>query len=52
MNLQKALSIFDKLKELSPNFILAGSAAWGKEEDLHELEIIYLGKEIPEVSRW
>ena len=47
MNLQKALTIFAKLEHFSPAFILAGSARRGKIEDLHDLDVIYLGKEMP-----
>ena len=47
MNSEKALQIFDKLTEVSENFILAGSARRKKQGDLHDLDIIFLGDNIP-----
>lgn len=49
MNLDKALEIFDFLKSIDDNFHLAGSARRGKKEDLHDLDIIYLGERIPNI---
>jgi len=46
MNLEKALKLYDKLKKISDNFILAGSARRKKQGDLHDLDIIYHGKNI------
>jgi DNA polymerase (family 10) len=47
MNLAKAHQIFDYLKSIDENFYLAGSARRGKKEDLHDLDIIYVGEKIP-----
>jgi len=49
MNLQKALTIFAKLEHFSSAFLLAGSARRGKQEDLHDLDVIYVGKEMPKL---
>lgn len=49
MNREKALEIFDFLKSVDDNFYLAGSARRGKKEDLHDLDIIYLGEKIPNI---
>lgn len=47
MNLEKALEIFDYLKSLDDNFVLAGSARRGKKEGLHDLDVVYVGERIP-----
>jgi DNA polymerase (family X) len=47
MNLQKAHKIFDYLKDIDNNFFMAGSARRGKKEDLHDLDLIYVGEKIP-----
>lgn len=49
MNLEKAQSIFQKFYDLDQNFYLAGSARRGKLEDLHDVDLIYLGESIPEI---
>jgi len=49
MNLEKALSIFDFLKSIDDNFFLAGSARRGKKEDLHDLDVIYVGESVPPI---
>jgi DNA polymerase (family X) len=47
MNRDKALRIFNYLQTISDNFYLAGSARRGKQEDLHDLDVIYVGDETP-----
>ncbi len=47
MNLQTAIAIFNKFKSTDNNFYLAGSARRGKKDDLHDLDIIYKGTQIP-----
>ena len=47
MNLEKALKLYDKLKKVSDNFLLAGSARRKKKDNLHDLDIIYHGNKIP-----
>ena len=47
MNLEKALEIFDYLKSIDDNFVLAGSARRGKKEGRHDLDVIYVGEKIP-----
>lgn len=47
MDLQTAQGIFIEFKEFDKNFILAGSARRKKETDLHDLDLIYVGDEIP-----
>jgi DNA polymerase (family 10) len=49
MNLEKALKIFDYLKTIDENFLLAGSARRGKKEDLHDLDVVYVGEKIPNI---
>lgn len=49
MNLEKAHKIFDILKSVDENFYIAGSARRGKKEDLHDLDVVYMGKEIPKI---
>jgi len=49
MNLEKALAIFDTLKNIDNNFFLAGSARRGKKEDLHDVDIVYVGEKIPNI---
>lgn len=49
MNLEKAIKIFDTLKEIDKNFFLAGSARRGKKEDLHDLDVVYVGPKIPNI---
>lgn len=49
MNLEKALEIFDYLKTIDNNFVLAGSARRGKKEDLHDLDVVYVGEKIPNI---
>jgi DNA polymerase (family X) len=49
MNLEKAHKIFDYLKSVDDNFHLAGSARRGKKEDLHDLDVIYVGNEVPKI---
>jgi len=47
MDRNKALKIFDYLQSLSDKFYLAGSVRRGKTEDLHDLDVIYVGEETP-----
>ena len=47
MDLQTAHKIFNEFKSIDPNFFLAGSARRKKEKDLHDIDLIYLGSEIP-----
>lgn len=49
MNLSKAYEIFDYLKSIDKNFYLSGSARRGKQEDLHDLDIVYSGEKIPDI---
>lgn len=49
MNLDKALQIFDHLKTIDDNFFLAGSARRGKKENLHDLDVVYVGEKIPNI---
>ena len=49
MNLEKALTIFETLKKIDKNFLLAGSARRGKLEDLHDVDIVYVGEKIPNI---
>jgi len=49
MNLQKAHKIFNYLKGIDNNFFLAGSARRGKKEDLHDIDVIYVGEKIPNI---
>lgn len=48
MNINKALRIYNDLKSFDDNFILAGSARRNKQDDLHDLDVIYTGDSIPE----
>jgi len=47
MNLEKAHKIFNILKSIDSNFYIAGSARRGKKEDLHDLDVIFVGEETP-----
>jgi DNA polymerase (family 10) len=47
MKLKKALEIFDYLKSIDENFYIAGSARRGKKEDLHDLDVVYMGEKVP-----
>lgn len=49
MNLEKARKIFKDLKSISDNFLLAGSARREKPDNLHDLDVIYLGDNIPNI---
>jgi DNA polymerase/3'-5' exonuclease PolX len=49
MNSEKAHKIFNILKSIDNNFYLAGSARRGKKEDLHDLDVVYMGTEIPKI---
>ena len=49
MNLTEALKIFDYLASLDENFHLAGSARRGKKENLHDLDVVYVGEKIPNI---
>lgn len=49
MNLEKAHKIFDYLKSIDNTFFLAGSARRKKQEDLHDLDVIYVGEEVPNI---
>jgi len=49
MNLEKALKIFDYLETIDSNFYLAGSARRGKKEDLHDLDVMYIGEKVPNI---
>jgi len=49
MNAQKAYEIFNFLKSIDDNFFLAGSARRGKQEDLHDLDVIYVGDKVPNI---
>jgi DNA polymerase (family 10) len=49
MNLEKAYKIFAMLQEVDENFYMAGSARRGKKEDLHDLDVVYMGKETPKI---
>lgn len=49
MNLTEALKIFDYLASIDENFHLAGSARRGKREDLHDLDVVYVGEKIPPI---
>ena len=49
MNSEKAYKIFDFLKSVDNNFVLSGSARRGKKEDLHDLDVIYVGEETPKI---
>jgi len=49
MNLRKAHKIFDYLISIDNNFFLAGSARRGKKEDLHDLDVIYVGERTPHI---
>ena len=50
MNINKALKIYQKLKKIDSNFFISGSARRGKKEDLHDLDIIYVGNSIPPIE--
>jgi len=47
MNLEKAHKIFNYLKSIDDNFYIAGSARRGKKEDLHDLDVVYMGEKVP-----
>ena len=47
MNLEKAHKIFDFLRSIDNNFYMAGSSRRGKKEDLHDLDVVYVGEKIP-----
>jgi DNA polymerase/3'-5' exonuclease PolX len=47
MNAEKAHKIFDYLKSIDDNFYIAGSARRGKKEDLHDLDVVYMGEKVP-----
>jgi DNA polymerase (family X) len=49
MNLKKAHKIFAVLKSVDENFYMAGSARRGKKEDLHDLDVVYMGERIPPI---
>lgn len=49
MDLKKALQIFNHLKKFDKNFILAGSARRKKIDNLHDLDVIYVGENIPNI---
>jgi len=49
MNLEKAYKIFAILQEVDENFYMAGSARRGKKEDLHDLDVVYMGAETPKI---
>lgn len=51
MNIEKAHKIFSILKSVDDNFYMAGSARRGKKEDLHDLDVVYVGKETPKIPR-
>lgn len=50
MNREKALNIFNKLKEISDNFHMAGSLRRGKKENIGDLDVVHFGKKLPEIS--
>ncbi len=52
MNLEQALDVFKHIIAITgdQNFHLAGSARRGKKENLKDLDIIYLGDEIPDIE--
>jgi len=47
MELTKAKKLFESFQKISSDFKLAGSARRGKQSGLHDLDLIYIGKEIP-----
>lgn len=47
MNLEKALNIFDYFKNIDQSFFLAGSARRKVKENLHDVDMIYIGDKIP-----
>lgn len=47
MNRKKAIQLYDDLKVLCPGLILVGSTLRGKEEDIHNLDLIWVGKIFP-----
>lgn len=49
MDRAKAMRIFDFLQTIDPNFYLAGSTRRGKQVDLHDLDVIYVGDETPKI---
>jgi DNA polymerase (family X) len=49
MDRAKALGIFHQLESIDPNFHLSGSVRRGKEEDIHDLDVIYVGDRIPPI---
>jgi len=52
MNQQKAFKIFNYLKSIDNNFFLAGSARRGKTEELHDLDVIYVGEKTPNIPNY
>jgi len=50
MNLEKAHRIFRMLLDIDENFHIAGSARRGKKEDLHDLDVIYVGERVPPIK--
>ena len=50
MDRKKALQIFQILKNTDFNFFLSGSVRRGKEEDIHDLDVIYIGDSIPPIK--
>lgn len=49
MNLTEALKLYDYLGSFIDNLHLAGSARRGKREDLHDLDLVYVGERIPNI---
>lgn len=49
MNREKALDIFNKLKEISDNFHMAGSLRRGKKDNIGDLDVVHFGLNLPEI---
>jgi len=47
MDARKAHEIFGYLRSVDDGFFLAGSARRGKLEDIHDLDVVYVGREVP-----
>lgn len=47
MNKKKAIQIYNELKAKCPGLILAGSVLRGKEEDIRDLDLVWVGKIFP-----
>lgn len=47
MNREKAIKLFDELKAMCPGLILAGSTLRGKQDGIHDLDLILVCKIFP-----